>query len=175
MKRQIAIGAAVAAATILTGCAAGSPQPAATVTVTAPAAASARATPSPTATTVHPLGEWVTIGNVRMRALEARQKDSSTYDRTADRGVLVEACVDSGSHTFGWHDFIGADAEKGQYPAASSTYSDYPRPMFPFSEQQVTAGGCVKGWVLFPTNEETQLAYVGWGSTSGGAAVWGLA
>lgn len=66
------------------------------------------------------------------------------------------------------------DGQKGQYPAASSTYEDYPRPMFPFAGQTATpAGQCVKGWVVFPTEADTTLAYMAWGdSVTGKAAIW---
>lgn len=168
---------------LLTGCSFGFAQPQATVTVTvtaqpgpaADATPPSASQPASTQAKIYGLGEWQETQGLRARVVELRQ-DVSTFNQKPDRAVLYEICgAGRGGEIQSWSLFLAGDDDGGQYPGSSSRYEDYPKPGFPFSGAKIPDDACVKGWVVFDTNEDTRITKTAFQMDDGRAMAWRIA
>lgn len=125
-------------------------------------------TPKPTATGPTVLdggpgkvGDWIKVGDVKAQVIQFNPKDSSTQNQQPDQSALVRVCSITGTHEVSWLNWFLGDHDDGQYKPFSYTQNDYPKPLFPFGGQSLSAGSCVQGWVLFATNADTKALGIG--------------
>ncbi len=53
-----------------------------------------------------------------------------------------------------------SDAQNGQYISSDKPYRGFPTPQYPFSNEPIVEGECVRGWVLFPVAKRTTITKV---------------
>jgi hypothetical protein len=138
-------------------------EPAQTVTVTAKAATTAPAETA--ADAVLALGKtWrgdhskVTVYAYRKGAApDAPAPDVANREWQA---IDVKVCVDlaKASVSNGPWTLIGADA--GLYTPSGIGYGGFPQPAYPFGEQVVTRGQCVRGWIVFDVTRSVTIKQV---------------
>ena len=150
----------------------------ATTSTTTPPAAAPATSAAPAQLT---LGQDTQIPDGTATALEVQQDFTSVG--TAPTGsrwatAKVRSCTNAGTqpHTAGARDWLLLDANGGRYPASSTGYEDFPRPQYPFGSEDVPAGECVEGWVVFPVAEGVTIDRVRYAPTSGGQTygTWGV-
>lgn len=113
------------------------------------------------------VGEWREGVGVRTIVLSVDQAGDAprpAYLANNDTGegalVVAKVCVRKDASGPTWamsYDFVGVDADGGEYTVAGNSWSDWPpAPQFP-SERQVPPGGCVKGSLLLTVDSGTKL------------------
>jgi hypothetical protein len=138
-------------------------EPAQTVTVTAKAATTSPAGTAADAVLI--LGKtWsgdhsrVTVyGYKRGAAPDAPAPDVANREWQA---IDVKVCVDQAKAIVSdepWS-LIGADA--GLYTPSSIGYGQFPQPAYPFGEQAVTRGQCVRGWIVFDVTRSVKIKQI---------------
>jgi hypothetical protein len=130
---------------------------------TTSAAASSTTTPAPP--TPLALGSEATAdGGVRITVFNVSSNAAPEAPAPASGGrwyaADVQLCAGRAEVTAGWRQWVVLDASGGRYEGASVSYRQFPVPTFPFVETPVPAGECVRGWVMFPVGEGTQIERV---------------
>ncbi len=77
-------------------------------------------------------------------------------------GADVQACLKDSrtAFTVSWADWSVSDAGNGQYQASSDRLPEFPTPQFPFANEPLAVGECVRGWVAFPVAFGVQITTV---------------
>ena len=78
----------------------------------------------------------------------------------ADIGTCLKMSDYGRKLTVGWSDWSVSDAQNGQYTSSDKRYSGFPTPQYPFSNETIVEGECVRGWVLFPVANRTTITKV---------------
>ena len=55
--------------------------------------------------------------------------------------------------TTGWSPWGLQGDDGGSYPASNMTWSDFPKPQYPFGSDPIPVGQCRKGWVMVAMNQ----------------------
>ena len=92
-------------------------------------------------------------------------------------GADIETCLKkqslySRTLTVGWSDWSVSDAQNGQYISSDKPYSGFPTPQYPFSDEPIVEGECVRGWVLFPVAKRTIITKVKYKPSFDDPAFW---
>ena len=92
-------------------------------------------------------------------------------------GADIETCLKkqslySRTLTVGWSDWSVSDAQNGQYISSDKPYSGFPTPQYPFSDEPIVEGECVRGWVLFPVAKRTTITKVKYKPSFDDPAFW---
>lgn len=150
--------------------------PTASATTTSPTA-SATATPSGEssgASERKALGEFVEFDNVKVRALEVDADPPGQDDDRPGQAALVEVCLKGPDQAIlTSRVWTLLDEDGGRYVRSGRGNSDYPHPTYPDSDADVySPGECARGWIMFVTNDDTNIAAVRYASTKGNIATW---
>jgi hypothetical protein len=88
--------------------------------------------------------------------------------------VDVKTCLDKSDVplTVSWNAWSVADANYGNYKASSLTYNQFPRPLYPFSEEALAVGDCVRGSILFPVPDGVTISRVKYAPNLNVTATW---
>lgn len=92
--------------------------------------------------------------------------------------VKVHSCVKDVADAqegvgFTWGPWSITGKDGGTYPASDSTWSDFPRPEYPFAGDRVyLPGQCVQGWMMFALDAKTKPLTIDYGNTAGEVASW---
>lgn len=103
--------------------------------------------------------------------------DSSSLASGHWVGADVQTCLkDShGPFTVSWSDWSVSDSSYGQYAASSDNYSDFPTPLYPFKQEPLAVGECVRGWVLFAVAYGVKISTVKYMPEARSPAFWSAA
>ncbi|MGY2019417.1 hypothetical protein [Nocardia gipuzkoensis] len=86
----------------------------------------------------------------------------------------VKTCLDKTDvpFTVSWDVWSVTDANYGSYRASNLTYNQFPRPLYPFSEETVAVGDCVRGSILFPVPDGVTVTRVKYAPNKNVTASW---
>ena len=91
-------------------------------------------------------------------------------------GADIRTCLKMSDYgrklTVGWSDWSVSDAQNGQYISSDKPYSGFPGPQYPFSNEPIVEGECVRGWVLFPVAKRTTITKVKYKPSFDDPAFW---
>lgn len=143
-----------------------------------PSSASSSPTPETitTADGTFALGEAVTLSDVTFTVSEVKKGSSPHSQLPSDQQwwqVMVQACSAADDVAFSWGPWSIQGGDGGTYPASDSTWSDFPKPQYPFSPDRLTPKGkCVKGWMMIALDANTKPATIDYGNTIGETVSW---
>ena len=179
MKRTLLVTFGVAISLILSGCT--NREPLAETTTRADTTTTSAGPSAP-----QPLGATRTFTDV-MSGLEVDVTVFAVNQNIALRlptpasgghwvGADIETCLKSSLYTttltVGWSDWSVSDAQNGQYISSDKPYSGFPTPQYPFSDEPIVEGECVRGWVLFPVAKRTTITKVKYKPSFDDPAFW---
>jgi hypothetical protein len=155
-----------------------------TSTVRPPETTSAAASSTSTANAPMPPGSEIVIGgdggaiSARVTVYSVTQDAAPAAPKPPGGGhwasADVKTCLDKANagFTVSWDVWSVADANYGNYKAADLTYNQFPRPLYPFFEEPVSVGDCVRGSILFPVPDGVTVTRVKYAPNKNVAAVW---
>lgn len=181
--KKLGAGALASAVLISIGALAscGAAAPAPTVTVTHTATVTVTATPEPTAeatSTALGVGQSATPRSgltVTLHEVRADSALEAPAPAGADRwsSIDVEVCNNTGADgkftPQNWRVLAGSY----RFEPSSIGYRQFPEPDVTFSQDALVNGGCIRGWITFPTLAQA-LTGVTYTLSSGETAAWAL-
>ena len=174
MKRTLLVTFGVAISLILSGCSNNREPSAETTTSAGPSA------PQPLGATRTFTGVTSTL-EVDVTVFAVNQNIALRLSTPASGGHWVGADIEtclikkslySRTLTVGWSDWSVSDAQNGQYISSDKPYSGFPTPQYPFSNEPIVEGECVRGWVLFPVAKGTTITKVKYKPSFDDPAFW---
>ena len=175
MTRLTLVALALAALTACSSPTAAAPLTSAPV-VAAPSSATPTPTPTPTAVAgTMAIGAALINPSVRITVSAAKTQPQGHHDLPL-YGVMVQTCnIGADPISAGPHPWSIVTADGSTFATASVSWANDPIPQYP-DGQIVTAGQCVKGWLLFEIPAGTVITSVRYGTVlaSGGVltGVW---
>lgn len=90
------------------------------------------------------------------------------------QAVMIKTCakMDGAEVTSFW--WYVVDDNSGRYGNAGSYYDDAPKPLYPMGQETLSAGDCVRGWVLFDADASVKVTELRYGDEQGVIARWRL-
>jgi hypothetical protein len=109
------------------------------------------------------LGVAIVSPEVKVTVSEAKAQPQGNHDQPL-YGVMVQTCnVGADPFTVGPHPWSIATSDGSTFTAASLSWGNDPKPQYP-NGPIVTAGQCVKGWLLFEIPAGTVITSVRYGT-----------
>lgn len=184
MKRVGEVAVLAAGVVLLAGCV-GDSGGASTTTVTKTAEPipeeSLAPEPSASSTTTVPwsLGEYAQNDYQKTRAIAVEQASSDYSQLAADQQwwkVEIETCaladLQGETVTTGWSPWGLQGDDGGSYPASNMTWSDFPKPQYPFGSDPIPVGQCRKGWVMIAMNQGVSASAVTYSPDGATGTTW---
>lgn len=128
-----------------------------------------------------PLRRSFTTAFSSITPLEVKMASSPYSQLPSDQqwwAVKAKSCVkklEEGQDgvSFSWSPWSITGKDGGTYPASDSTWSDFPRPEYPFGgDRSYLVGQCVQGWIMFALDASTKPATIDYGNPAGEVASW---
>ncbi|MCU1690639.1 MAG: hypothetical protein JWN20_2567, partial [Jatrophihabitantaceae bacterium] len=89
----------------------------------------------------------------------AAPKAPAPSDGNSDWAALdVQVCVDAAAGSIITNNpwtLVGSDNRS--YEPSGVGYNQFPVPGYPFGEQKLAAGECVRGWIVFPVTKGAKI------------------